>query len=177
MSSTTQPEGSAMIQDLSTISGPKVCNGSDLSAFSATGHPRKPKYYNLVPLRCMSPHYQHISIIRYRTEEPYRCCGEILIPQNIGLHVIEQGYRAPRTAPPFQALRPEDLFFPLTPLREWSELEQEGIDAVDELLTVGQIVLAQDWKFRRWMCKPSPLRSSMTYMTSKEVSHTFSAPS
>ena len=110
------------------------------------------------------PRYQHVGIIRYRTEGPQGGVDSIKIPQNIGLHVIDEDYRAPRTAPPFQHLQPQDLFFPLTPLQEWEDLEEEGIEAIDELLTVGQIVLAQDKKSRSWMCKPSPLRSSWTYI-------------
>ena len=161
MSSDIQLEVSMLIRDSRTNSGPI---SSDSSSFSATERPRKTKYYNAVRPRVKSPLYQHVGIIRYRTEGPNGGGDPVIIPQNIGLHVIEEDYPARRTAPPFQPLWPQDLFFPLTSFQEWKELEQEGIEATDELLTVGQILLAQDKKSRKCMCKPSPLRSSWTYL-------------
>jgi hypothetical protein len=130
----------------------------------STPKPRRTKYYDIVAPKIKTPRRQHVGLIRYRTEEPAWDDDEILIPQNIGRHVIDEDYRAPRKSPSFQRLQPKDLFSPLTPLKEWERLEQEGIDITDALLTVGEILLANDQKLGKWKCKPSPLRSSWTYV-------------
>jgi len=130
---------------------------------SEKGPSRKTKYHDIVRPRIKTPHYQHVGLLQYRTDPPEWDDDGITIPQNIGRHVLDEDYHPPRTSPPFKRLHPEDLLFPLTPLQEWARLYQEGIEATDWLLTVGEIRLANDKKCGKWRCKPSPLRNSWTY--------------
>jgi hypothetical protein len=163
MSSYTQAEGSTMIAASSRIhSEPTTTNASHPTVKFETKRPRKTKYYDIVRPKVKTPLYQHVGILRYRTEGPNGGNG-IVIPQHIGLHVIDKDYQAPRTPPPFKRVRPQDLFFPLTPLEEWEKLDENGIEATDALVTMGEIILVEDKKSRKWMCTPSPLRGSWTY--------------
>jgi hypothetical protein len=130
----------------------------------STPGPRRTKYYNIVLPRVKTPRYQHVGLVRYRTEDPEWDDDEILIPQNIGRHVMDEYHRAPRKSQNFHRLQPKDLFFPLTSLKEWERLEQEGIDITDALVTVGELLLANDQKLGKWKCKPSPLRSCWAYV-------------
>jgi hypothetical protein len=125
--------------------------------------PTKTKYHDIIRPKVKTPRYQHISLIRYRTEEPEWNDDGITIPQNIGLHVLDEDYRALRTSPPFICLQSNNFWFPLTSLKEWERLYQEGIKSTDTLLTVGQILLAGDKEMGRWRCRPSSLRNSWTY--------------
>jgi hypothetical protein len=129
----------------------------------STLNPRKTGYYDIIRPRMNISHDSRISILRHRTEKPELDDAGILIPQNIGRHVMEEDYRARRTSPPFKRLRPEDLWFQLTPSREWKQLFREGVEVTDVLLTVGEILIANDKSLGKWRCKPSHLRSCWTY--------------
>ena len=75
---------------------------------------------------------------------------------------MDEDYRARRASSTFKRLRPEDFWFPLTPLSEWEHLDQEGVEETDALLIVGEILLASDEALGKWRCKPSLLRSCWT---------------
>ncbi|KAE9373365.1 hypothetical protein N431DRAFT_456151 [Stipitochalara longipes BDJ] len=165
MSSDSQHKGSKMVAENPRTNNSEhtVCSASHSKSMSEVENFRRTKYHDIVCPRVKAPQYQHVVILKYRKEGLNGGGDAIIIPQNIGRHVIDEDYRAPRAAPLFKHLRPQDLFFPLTSLKEWKKLEEEGIEATDVLLTVGEILLAEDEKSRKWMCKPSPLRSSWTY--------------
>jgi hypothetical protein len=130
---------------------------------SPSPQPRKTKYSNIIIPKIRKANDQHISLIRFRTNPP-ECNDEgLLIPYNIGRHVVNEEYQTPRTQPPFTPLRRAEFFFPLTPLKEWELLERQGIEVEDALLTGGEILLAQNKNWRKWICRPSPLRSVWTY--------------
>ena len=78
--------------------------------------PTKTKYHDIIRPKAKTPRYQHIGLVRYRTEEPEWDDDGITIPQNIGRHVLDEDYRAPRTSPPFMCLQPNDIWFPLVPV-------------------------------------------------------------
>jgi hypothetical protein len=58
--------------------------------------PTKTKYHDIIRPK-VKTRYQHIGLVRYRTEEPEWDDDGITIPQNIGRHVLDEDYRAPRT--------------------------------------------------------------------------------
>jgi hypothetical protein len=120
------------------------------------------KYYSITAPELKEISRQHVSLNRYRSDDP-RIDETILIPQNIGWHVVDENYRAKRTSPPFQEFEAEDLLVELTPFMEWKDLGKEGIDVTDALITVGEIRLTEDKVLKKWRCKPSPLRSSWLY--------------
>jgi hypothetical protein len=124
---------------------------------------RKTKHHDITRRRLRISHHPHVSILRHRTEKPELDDAGILIPQNIGRHVMHEVYRAPRTSPTFKRLRPENLWFQLTPFNEWEQFFQEGVEVTDALLTVGEILIANDKSLGKWRCKPSLLRSCWTY--------------
>jgi len=75
---------------------------------------------------------------------------------------MDEDYRARRASSTFKRLRPEDFWFPLTPLSEWEHLDQEGVEDTDALLIVGEILLASNKALGKCRCKPSLLRSCWT---------------
>jgi len=148
--------------DSSTFPGSTETNMTSAEVSEAKP-PTKTKYYDIVRPRIKMPSYQHVGLIRYRTVEPQWDDDGITIPQNIGRHVLDEDYHVPRASPPFRSLQPDDLWFPLTPLKEWKRLDQQGVEVTDTLLTVGEILLANHKILGNWRCKPSPLRNAWTY--------------
>jgi hypothetical protein len=81
MSSYTQAEGSTMIAASSRIhSEPTTTNASHPTVKFETKRPRKTKYYDIVRPKVKTPLYQHVGILRYRTEGPNGGNG-IVIPR------------------------------------------------------------------------------------------------
>jgi len=77
---------------------------------------------------------------------------------------VDENHRPKRISRPFQRFEGEDLFVELTSLQEWSDLGKKGIEVTEALITVGEIQLVEDKKLKVWRCKPSPLRSSWSYI-------------
>lgn len=125
--------------------------------------PKMAKYYNITAPDLKEIGRQHVWLNKYRTDDP-RNNDTILIPQNIGWHVVDENHRPKRISRPFQRFEGEDLFVELTSLQEWSDLGKKGIEVTDALITVGEIQLVEDKKLKVWRCKPSPLRSSWSYI-------------
>jgi hypothetical protein len=137
--------------------------------------PRKTKHQGVTHPRIKISHHPHVSILRHRTEKPEVDDAGILIPQTVGRHVMVENYRAPRTSPTFKRLRPEDLWFPLTPLSEWEQFFQEGVGVTDALLTLGEILIANDKSLGKWGCKPSVFEKLLDLYLGLRVSFFFLA--
>lgn len=96
---------------------------------------RRTKYFDVVIPKIRKFNDQHIFQQRSRIQDSEDEDDEIFVPCSIGRHVMDQEYHPPRRSASFRRLQPEDLFFPLTSLKEWDLLDQEGIEATDTLLT------------------------------------------